>query len=75
MNARALPHDNHPEARLAPTVVIHLLSPSELSEALGIPVKTLYAWRLEGKGPVSVKVGRHVRYRPGDVERWIRNLA
>lgn len=49
-----------------------LLSPDELVELLGIPKRTIYNWRLRGEGPPAVRVGRHLRYRPSDVEAWLR---
>lgn len=49
----------------------HLDTPERLAEYLGIPVKTLYQWRHRGVGPRAIKVGRHLRYRPSDVERWL----
>ena len=48
-----------------------LLRPRELSELLGVPVGTLANWRSARTGPPFVKVGRHVRYRTGDVDGWI----
>jgi excisionase family DNA binding protein len=52
-----------------------LLSMAELSSYLGVPRQTLYAWRYLGEGPRSIKVGKHVRYRPEDVERWLDERA
>ncbi|MCP4307575.1 MAG: helix-turn-helix domain-containing protein [bacterium] len=48
-----------------------LMSAEDVSEWLGIPKKTLYAWRYRREGPTSLKVGRHLRYRPADVEEWL----
>ena len=48
-----------------------LLTPESLSALLTIPKNTLAEWRYQGKGPVSIRVGRHVRYRSKDVETWI----
>jgi excisionase family DNA binding protein len=48
-----------------------LLTPSQLAEMLGVPVATLYAWRYHGKGPIAVRVGRHLRYRRDEVDAWI----
>ena len=31
----------------------------------------LYTWRHQGKGPPSVRAGRRVLYRRGDVEKWL----
>ncbi|MGH8873329.1 MAG: helix-turn-helix transcriptional regulator [Acidimicrobiia bacterium] len=48
-----------------------LLSIQELAAYLDLPVATLYAWRYRRQGPPGFKVGRHVRYRQSDVDRWI----
>jgi excisionase family DNA binding protein len=48
-----------------------LLSPHELSAYLGIPLATVYRWRSRREGPPGIRVGRHVRYRLGDVEHWL----
>lgn len=48
-----------------------LLTTRELSDFLSVPVKSLYRWRGAGTGPESVRVGRHLRYRREDVERWL----
>ena len=48
-----------------------LLSPQQLAEYLGVPVRTVYAWNHEGTGPTPIRVGRHVRYRRDDVEAWL----
>ena len=52
-----------------------LLTPEEVSEWLGIPIKTLANWRSERKGPLPLRVGTHIRYRSGDVEAWIEERA
>jgi excisionase family DNA binding protein len=48
-----------------------LLRPDELASLLGIPLATIYRWRSRGDGPCGIRVGRHVRYRRDDVERWL----
>ena len=48
-----------------------LLTAEELTDFLDVPIKTLYAWRYRREGPVGFRVGRHIRYRWTDVERWI----
>jgi len=48
-----------------------LLTISELSTMLGIPVDTLYGWRHRGEGPQGYRIGRHVRYRRAVVETWL----
>ena len=48
-----------------------LLSVTELAEYLAVPVATLYAWRYRGEGPPALRVGRYLRYRWSDVQRWL----
>lgn len=48
-----------------------LLTAEELADFLDVPIKTLYAWRHRGEGPIGFRVGRHIRYRRVDVELWI----
>jgi excisionase family DNA binding protein len=52
-----------------------LATPIEVAVYLQVPVKTLYAWRYEGKGPRAHRVGRHLRYRWEDVEAWLASAA
>ena len=49
-----------------------LMSIEELSEYLHVPVRTLYDWRLSGKGPCAVHIGRQIRYFVTDVHEWLR---
>ncbi|OZM73564.1 excisionase [Amycolatopsis antarctica] len=46
---------------------------TDLSDHLGVPVGTLYQWRTKGYGPTGRRIGKHVRYRPEDVDTWITN--
>ena len=48
-----------------------LLTIAELSDYLGIPVATLYDWRVDGVGPQAVKLGRALRYPESCVRTWI----
>jgi excisionase family DNA binding protein len=48
-----------------------LLNIHDVSTYLGIPVPTLYQWRYMGKGPRAARLGRHLRYRLGDVDAWV----
>lgn len=52
-----------------------LLTAEQVAEYLGVPVTTLYQWRYTGHGPRAYKVGRHLRYKPTDVERWLEQQA
>jgi excisionase family DNA binding protein len=53
------------------SVLDPLLSVQDLADYLDLPVATLYAWRYRGHGPSGFRVGRHVRYRQSDVDKWI----
>lgn len=48
------------------------LTPRQLAERLGVPVKTIYKWNSDGTGPRRMTIGRHVRYRLADVVAWER---
>jgi len=48
-----------------------LATVEELADYLGVPIATLYQWRYRREGPPGFRVGRHVRYRWGDIEQWI----
>ncbi len=51
-----------------------LWSTQELANYLGVPLQTIYQWRKRGYGPPGRRMGKHVRYRPAEVERWIDSL-
>ena len=46
------------------------LTPGDLAEREGVPLKTVYQWNSTGTGPRYMKIGRHVRYRLADVIAW-----
>ena len=48
-----------------------LLTLDDLAEFLEIPVATVHPWRYRQEGPPGFRVGRHLRFRWSDVERWI----
>lgn len=50
---------------------VQLYSPAQLAAYLGVPIKTVYRWNHTGTGPKRCTVGRHVRYRPADIETWL----
>jgi len=52
-----------------------LMSLTDVSEMLGIPVHTLYRGRYKGDGPAGYRVGRHVRYRREAVDAWLEQQA
>jgi excisionase family DNA binding protein len=50
---------------------IRLLSVTDVAALLQVPVKTLYQWRFRGEGPISMRIGRYLRFDPRDVEAWV----
>ena len=50
------------------------LNEQEVSQRLNVSVATLRRWRLEKRGPMFVKVGSLVRYRPEDLDSWVAAL-
>lgn len=49
-------------------------SPADLAALFGPPVTvaSVYEWNYRGTGPKYLKIGRHIWYRPEDVEAWLR---
>jgi excisionase family DNA binding protein len=54
-----------------PSDLERMMSPGEVARFLGLPLRTVYRWRSRGTGPRGYRIGRHVRYRHADVERWL----
>ncbi len=54
--------------------MLKLMTEEEVSKALNVSIAALRRWRLEQRGPVFIKVGSLVRYRPEDLERWLSSL-
>ena len=50
------------------------LNEQEVSKRLNVSVATLRRWRLEKRGPMFLKVGSLVRYRPEDLDSWVSAL-
>ena len=48
-----------------------LLSIADVAELLAVPVSTVYQWRSRGEGPLGFRIGKHVRFRPEDIEAWL----
>jgi len=48
-----------------------LLTRAEVAQLLGVEEKTLANWRSRSYGPLSFRVGKGVRYRAQEVDRWL----
>ena len=52
-----------------------LLTVEEAANYLRIAPGTLYNWRHAGRGPKATNVGRSLRYRRTDLEKWLESLS
>jgi excisionase family DNA binding protein len=48
-----------------------LMNIEELAEYLGVPVATIYDWRVAGRGPCAIRVGRSLKFAVPDVRDWL----
>lgn len=48
-----------------------IISPPQLCAHIGVQLQTLSNWRMLGRGPKYIRVGRLIRYRMKDVEAWL----
>ena len=48
----------------------NLLTPHEIADVLGVAVSTIYQWTHEEYIP-HVKLGRFVRFRVSEVQKWL----
>ena len=48
-----------------------LIGVDELAEWLGVPIQTIYDWRLSGRAPRAHKIGKHLRFALSDVQAWL----
>jgi Helix-turn-helix domain len=53
------------------TLLDSLITPETLSDRLGVRLTTLAEWRVKGRGPAFLRVGRSPRYRPESVDAWL----
>ncbi len=54
-----------------PVASTEFLSSEGLAALLDVPLSTVYTWRYEGKGPPAYRIGKHLRFRRSDVEKWL----
>ncbi|MFI1103051.1 MULTISPECIES: helix-turn-helix transcriptional regulator [Streptomyces] len=52
-----------------------LATAQELADYCGVPLATVYQWSHRGGGPRMIKVGRHLRARWSDIEKWLDEQA
>lgn len=54
-----------------PGIQRRLMTRAEVAQELGVEEKTLRNWRSRGYGPPGFRVGKAVRYRRDEVDRWL----
>lgn len=47
------------------------LSPQQLADWLGLPIKSVYRWNLHRTGPQPTRIGKHIRYSRKAIESWL----
>ena len=52
-------------------VISDIFSTEEASQYVKYSVPTLALWRLQGRGPTYIHIGRSVRYRKSDLDAWL----
>ncbi|MFF3018374.1 helix-turn-helix transcriptional regulator [Streptomyces sp. NPDC057939] len=60
-----------PRATLRGGLPDRYLTPDDIAELFDVPLETVYQWRKKRTGPAGFRVGKHVRYDPSAVHRWI----
>ncbi len=48
-----------------------LMSVEDLAEYLGVPVQTIYDWRVAGTAPRAFKFGKRLKFAVADVRDWL----
>lgn len=56
------PHEIHQPA---------ILDEGEAAQFIRVSIRTLQSWRVSGRGPAFIKVGRAVRYDRGTLTQWL----
>lgn len=50
-------------------------TPQDVATLLCVPIETVYQWRRKRTGPPGFRVGKHLRYDPDALHRWIKALT
>jgi len=54
--------------------MLDLCTEDQVAKQLRVSLASVRRWRLEKRGPLFIKVGALVRYRPEDIETWLNAL-
>lgn len=47
----------------------------EAARLLGVSTRTLFNWRVDGRGPRFVRIGARILYGTDELRRWLDNAA
>jgi excisionase family DNA binding protein len=67
--------DPKPSAIATPPAIEPMLTRAEVCELVRVRPETLCRWMKTGQGPKPVKLGRLVRYRRSEVDRYLASLG
>jgi predicted DNA-binding transcriptional regulator AlpA len=68
-------HPTLAEPKQLPTQPHALLDTEQTADYLRVQQQTLANWRVEGRGPKFVRVGRLIRYRLSAIDSWLAEQA
>ncbi|MEV8210335.1 helix-turn-helix domain-containing protein [Streptomyces sp. NPDC079189] len=60
-----------PRATLRDGLPDRYLTPDDIAEIFGVPKETVYQWRKKRTGPPGFRIGKHIRYDPTVVYRYV----
>ncbi|MEE4546191.1 helix-turn-helix domain-containing protein [Streptomyces sp. V4-01] len=60
-----------PRATLRGGLPDRYLTADDIAEMFDVPKETVYQWRKKHTGPPGFRVGKHIRYDPTAVQRWV----
>ncbi|MFD8932767.1 MULTISPECIES: helix-turn-helix domain-containing protein [Streptomyces] len=60
-----------PRATLRGGLPDRYLTPGDIAEMFEVPKETVYQWRKKRTGPPGFRIGKHLRYDPADVRRYV----
>ncbi|SOE27243.1 helix-turn-helix domain-containing protein [Streptomyces sp. OK228] len=67
----ATPPASDPRATLRSGLPDRYLTPDDIAEMFEVPKETVYQWRKKRTGPPGFRIGKHLRYDPADVRRYV----
>ncbi|MFF1901407.1 helix-turn-helix domain-containing protein [Streptomyces sp. NPDC058206] len=60
-----------PRATLRGGLPDRYLTPDDIAEIFEVPKETVYQWRKKRTGPPGFRIGKHIRYDPAVVHRYV----